>query len=67
MVDLPEKFSPAGAGAVIAKPAALVLVDWLLAQKADVSLPEAPTSKQAPGKPANSVITEVDATNDTGK
>jgi cbb3-type cytochrome oxidase cytochrome c subunit len=67
MVELPENFSPAGAGAVIAKPAALVLVDWLLSQKADVSLPEAPTSKQAPGKPANSVITEVDATNDTGK
>jgi cbb3-type cytochrome oxidase cytochrome c subunit len=41
-LDLPEKFAPAAGRVVVPRPEAEQLVAWLLAQRADVSLPEAP-------------------------
>lgn len=44
-LNLPEKFAPAAGKRVVPKPEASQLVAWLLSQKADVSLPEAPVQK----------------------
>lgn len=49
-LELPEKFAPAAGREIVPTAAAKALVTWLLSQRNDVSLPEAPI--QAPFKPA---------------
>jgi len=49
-LELPEKFAPPAGKEIVPSPAAKALVSWLLSQRNDVSLPEAPI--QAPFKPA---------------